>query len=1294
MKKLLLIYFMIFTISLFAVVEETASFEGFMYGNAPECAYDNWESHVTEKVASPGYNKYAEYDRQLTGFGTYVAADTDQLLVWQTIVDEMVSGNLETAQEMIDENEIPYDVVIFHDTDSDRTFHLLRERLNLEFTDDNNTPLYGADDEIGGFDYSWGLYVFSPDAALPVIITTPHPTDDYTTTAISTKAFIAFDAMGWVISGAGREVLWNTTAIPNVGVYSNGKSISDPSRNLNHPFNKGYRKFCDKIRDTFDQRELSVQIHGYDWGNSHSGYANTQISAGYFNENPGLPIRDLSNSLTDIIQNSDAVVHPANSIGIHPEVGLNDYYSVVYREYGFVYDDGGDGIVVNNHYDLSGYSQNRQMQYSKTGWNNYDVFEPFFHIEMDELPNCYPQREENYQWFYGWDVVNQVWDYEHRYDHTFEFYNYWIEKLAEVLPEVLELNDGINPPTPENFQVITQANDFIKLQWDRIDCFDFDTVEILYSEEPIANGGYTTLSRNTDLILANMANETFEVDGLDPNITYYFQVRSKDKSGTYSDLSAELTGYSTPNIVDDFKAVGRENSVILSWNAEMQTELQGFIVYRSEGGEMAAISDLLPSFNADDQFYMYLDETAENDVEYQYQIEMITNSGETYFYGEIVDAKPSKIYQISFFIDAEHNDMIEFGQNKYASNGYDQDYDLDIDPEFDEDYLFAYLSEPTWDDYNPVEPISFSRDIYGEFDQTTETRKWDVKFKTDQIDTPITVNINNFDRDAERMYLKYNGQYIDLTQDELVFEASGDFYINFELYWGNLAPGVTIANIPREVIYPNTDIIFNWSFAHPGIVNNYDLILTDGENELQIASNLETNVASYDWEIPEVSLEGLHLMLRMNMNEGDIVETVSDDVFAIHPLDNYIDTYAGWQMMANPYLGFGGDPATYYGASMFYTLQGEDFIESDEVDYGTAYWQYSEEDFQATFNGTYESNDYSIDLNQGWNMIPNPFIVDFDINDAKFYYNGIQYEYNEAIQYDLIQPNFYAYEDGHFVVAEKMMPQKSYYLYSYQAEIEAQFTLYYANDIETNLISDWSMNLIADSGNDKSAVQVGMSISADSGYDKYYDLKKPNLKPMSDQIELSILEESTEFDLHKAIEPLSETEPIYNWVAKLITPNLEAVSFSSEWINIPENYNAYIIWEGENYRLTANNTVELTPTATETEFGILISDADADSQEDIILPEIALGNYPNPFNPTTTLAFSLVEDMQDVQLQIYNVKGQKVATLVNEDMSAGKHQVVWSGKDSFGKQVASGVYFAKLAAENETLKIHKLMLLK
>ena len=85
-------------------------------------------------------------------------------------------------------------------------------------------------------------------------------------------------------------------------------------------------------------------------------------------------------------------------------------------------------------------------------------------------------------------------------------------------------------------------------------------------------------------------------------------------------------------------------------------------------------------------------------------------------------------------------------------------------------------------------------------------------------------------------------------------------------------------------------------------------------------------------------------------------------------------------------------------------------------------------------------------------------------------------------------------------------------------------------------------------------------------------------------------------------------------------------------------------------------------------------------------------NYPNPFNPETTISFNLPK-AGAASLNVYNVKGQLVKTLVNGQLGFGNHSIVWNGTDNNGAAVSSGVYYYRLNADNKT-ETRKMVLVK
>ena len=90
---------------------------------------------------------------------------------------------------------------------------------------------------------------------------------------------------------------------------------------------------------------------------------------------------------------------------------------------------------------------------------------------------------------------------------------------------------------------------------------------------------------------------------------------------------------------------------------------------------------------------------------------------------------------------------------------------------------------------------------------------------------------------------------------------------------------------------------------------------------------------------------------------------------------------------------------------------------------------------------------------------------------------------------------------------------------------------------------------------------------------------------------------------------------------------------------------------------------------------------------------INLSNVPNPFNPSTTIEFSIQNDSK-IELIIFNIKGQKVKTLVKNDFDKGSHSILWDGNDESGKSVSSGIYYYKLNVNGKIEAVNKCLLLK
>jgi hypothetical protein len=134
-------------------------------------------------------------------------------------------------------------------------------------------------------------------------------------------------------------------------------------------------------------------------------------------------------------------------------------------------------------------------------------------------------------------------------------------------------------------------------------------------------------------------------------------------------------------------------------------------------------------------------------------------------------------------------------------------------------------------------------------------------------------------------------------------------------------------------------------------------------------------------------------------------------------------------------------------------------------------------------------------------------------------------------------------------------------------------------------------------------------------------------------------------------------------------------TLQNHWGATPGNYNGWLRAEGWTPMLVSNE-----PTAVE-------------SREAAGPYTTALaGNYPNPFNPITTIQYQTA-GAGNVKLGVYDVRGRELRVLFNGRQTAGRHEIQWDGRDQNGVSAGSGVYFVRMTADNYQ-KVRKILLVK
>jgi len=1302
LKYMLITLILLSTVLLSAMVVETGSLKGFIYGSEPAAEYDNWISHLAEKITSAGYNVYSPWDRQTAGFGDFHIPVNDNISNWNTIIDEFLLQNWANVDNLLTTSGFPYHLVQFLDTDTNRTYYMLREVL-IDAWDDNGT-LDTYDDEEGAFGWGWGLYIYNPAGDQRTIITIPHPCDDFMTPTLGTIAFQAWNAQFMLMNGAGREVQWT-----NQAPYTNSKSLSDPTRTSNHPWYPAYTKFCNQIRDITGKREFSAQLHSYDT-DLHTGFSSVQISVGYNKMCPNLPVRDLSRFKHDLINQGNYVMIPANTIGSNDDVLVNDYYTVQYSIHPFTFEDDNITEPVNNVLDLGAYSQNVQMNYTLSGWTDYDIYDPFFHAEMDELPRGFLQNDITYNWFYGWNTFTQRWNMEHLFDNAIQYYSYWINDMSIVLTETLNMNDNLTPLPPSGLVAFNQSYDYITLQWQKADDYDFDTYEILYSTQPIGSGHANTFNRINNTYLASPYCEQINVTGLSNGTLYYFAIRAKDKNGNTSPISNEISATTSPANITNFTAVGLDDSVYLKWNVANQNNNQGFSIYRKINDSAYILQDsyltntnLLPG----NTFYQWYDTNVVNNEAYIYRISAMDNNNTEFFHNLTFAGYPRDYYTL--YVGTEDNAVVDslcFSANPGATSGYNSDYDL-VKPNAP---IANYVYGGFWEQYWGSNGTLLQQEVMDDFDPDTNVKGWSIRVKSDLLSTPLVFRIDDsFTRYSEKLYLRDNatGSMTDLEAGNYTFSVTNTNNRSFTLYWGNLQPAISISNLPNRVYQGGTLQPFYWSANYGFLVNHYNLSFQNGIDSILVAENLPNTYTSFSVTFPtDVTMENAKFVVDSWSNDGQLVRQTSAYTFGIVPSGTTYSVAPGLHMQANamPNSVLTVPVVFGTGATGWTMDSNSNWWDISPFNFGLGYWIDKTNPFEYLSSAPIQKDSISITLRRNWNIIPNPHICTHNIKDLRFRISGVVYTFAEMIDQKLISRGIYVYRDGRYVQTDVIYPKESFLLKFYgatQMNASINFIPYYNGPAIQPISSDWELKLTAQQDNsDTDELIIGCNSLSTDNFDFKYDLPEPPEKPINNLTRLYttrthadslFLDLQMNSEFQSPLNNLPEEERVWNF--RMEVGNVNPVNFTVDSSMFPDNYGAEIQIGDFHYNIQHGDNFTYLPVQAGFYNGQIIIHNYFTSNEDETVPLLYnVKVYPNPFNPKTCIAFDMNKS-ERVTVDIYNIKGQKVKALHNGLLGKGTHQLIWDGKDDNNKNTGTGVYLAKINVNGKN-HIQKMMLMK
>ncbi|HNT52089.1 MAG TPA: fibronectin type III domain-containing protein, partial [Candidatus Syntrophosphaera sp.] len=1135
--------------SLTAVVTEVASLRGFLHGSEPGCAYDNWISHVAEGRVSY-LNVYAPWEEQNNDFGDFRIATQQELADWGRVINAFLALDLDDAEARIQQYGFPYQVVQFQDLDSGRNVYMLRETLN-EDIDDNDTPDPG-DDETGSFEWGWGLYIYDPYASRPILITAPHPCDDYPSPVFALESFYRLDARFLMIAGAGREVAY----FPPYN--SNNQSISDPSRMDAHPFNIAYQAAADQIRGLTGRTEFSLQIHSYDW-NKYPGQPNVMFSTGNGRFSPALPLRDNSRVRHDLINHTPFLIHPQNSLGTHSEVDILDYYCVYHdTDDPVLYEHDGQSVTIADNTELPGAIYNQQMLYTEQQ-NLFDVYSPFLHVEMDELPKCYERTEANWHWFYGYDAVSQSWDQAQRFTRFIQFYTPWLNALCAVVDSMLALDDGTGPSNPANLRVTYAGTNYNAIAWERSYAYDFDSYLITLRWEEEGIWIEQTYDRHTHPDLAWQSKSSFQLDLPNLNRVYYVRIRARDKHGNASPFSNEVKIWKFNAGIANFNAVEGDNVVYLSFTTYGQA-VPGYNIYRCvDGGAFTLLAGWTenPALQYNEGgYYAYQDITAANGIVYGFQVSAELTDGSELFHWSAPRVCPYRKYALTLLNQQSGQTAIAWiGTNPLASEGRDA-YDLKVNVGSQALLLGTLIAAGDSVRY---------QDIRQPFDPLTTAKTWVFGYRCTQTGVTLQLTPDPLwmqEGNAILLYDATRDRWHDLSLGPYVWLNDSIQWQELRLVWGRQAPRTEFPAADDLFQFPGAVLDLQWQVLNRPRVLAVDLWLSGPVDSLLIASGISPVFTQLPYTPPR-PVSAARLAIRLHCDDGSQSVFLSRRRYSVLPPNLAYEQAPGFALLSFPLGGFNQSVTEMLGPpGAAYTLQpGGGWEACSSVQSGSGYLLYHPQSYQLLLPTELPAAAVTQILNPGWNLLANPFCHHLELRDLYSASGANQRDFAALVADSLLFPRVILQTHSGLVLASALPPGQAALIHNSGTEplpLVLDPWFHAGQAIPWSAI--WSVSLsVSDGYNSGDQVQLGVAETGSADLDFSLDLPKPQAfpealyrlsLPLVDPQSGATLERQSSFrELYPWYDPVAKT-----WAFCLTVNDLRPLRLTLSAASLPSDY--------------------------------------------------------------------------------------------------------------------------------------------
>ena len=431
----------------------------------------------------------------------------------------------------------------------------------------------------------------------------------------------------------------------------------------------------------------------------------------------------------------------------------------------------------------------------------------------------------------------------------------------------------------------------------------------------------------------------------------------------------------------------------------------------------------------------------------------------------------------------------------------------------------------------------------------------------------------------------------------------------------------------------------------------------------------------------------------------------SDYTLAFVPFMNLKMFEPGWQTMVNPWPQNPLTVAEVFGdGSLAYAMdQNDAWIPQEDFHFANPIWANPVDTSFYSTTSDVQNGEYFIDLEDGWNLIGNPHLCEYELVNLRFNVNGKVYSFGDMVAQELISPAIYVFKEGRYHLTKVIKPFEAFLIRYYASPLvfsQVDFLPYWEAYDTTPPLAQSSIDLFAQTQDGADWIRVGTHDYVNTELSFKLNLPKAPEPPFAmprftviDPIPSLRPDQEYQSFFKNPLDDGQNFEQEINFSLVLELPTTDPVTFSWGDNTLPQQWQVAFYIDNMVYHDGSLNELIFVPQEAGTyQCSIRLSNYIVSNDNPIAALISKPLAYPNPFNPNVNIAFSLNKS-SPVSVDVYNVKGQKVRNLQNGTMNQGQHSLTWNGKDGNGKEVASGIYMVRILSGKSSQAI-KVMMMK